>query len=394
MKESAIVDWRYGSNLLSQDELFELLSRRVDEFDDISHLPHLPKPIPGVFYTCEQPIIGDGSRLDQFLDFFSPSTPEDRQLMLAALVTMFWNGPPGQRVGFIISAQTGQGGGKTTFVHAIAKLVGGVIDAGQNADVEKVKTRLLSSGADGMRAVLTDNVKASRYSNGEFESLVTSPIFSGHRMYKGEASRKNYITFFLTMNSPSFSRDISQRFINIVLGEPKYSGKWQSEIDRFVDDHRGELLSDIAGFFGRERVEISKFNRWGEWQSEILSRLDHPRAIAQAIKDRENTNDADKVQAEEIEEFIRERLSQRGLVSPFAIHIPIAVLAGWISEAIGEQTSARIAGQLLDRYEGSNMLICLSRNPSHKNGKGFVWRSPNCSSSPDYKEEDFWRPRY
>jgi hypothetical protein len=64
--------------------------------------------------------------------------------------------------------------GKTSLVDVLASLVGGSVDVPMRADAEKVKTRLLSPGAVGKRIIRLDNVKAFRFSSGDFEGLITA----------------------------------------------------------------------------------------------------------------------------------------------------------------------------------------------------------------------------
>jgi len=73
--------------------------------------------------------------------------------------------------------------------------------------------------------VLLDNLKTFKLSSGELEGLITTDVISGHRFYFGEASRPNTLTFCLTINGASLSKDMSQRVVPVVLDRPDYSGK-------------------------------------------------------------------------------------------------------------------------------------------------------------------------
>ena len=73
--------------------------------------------------------------------------------------------------------------------------------------------RLLSPQGRGKRVVLLDNVKSHRFSWAELEAFITSPVISGHEMYRGEGQRPNTTTVAITVNGASLSKDLAQRAI-------------------------------------------------------------------------------------------------------------------------------------------------------------------------------------
>ena len=377
------VQWGSGPDLATKEELFAGLLRSAESFIEIQKRPHFPGPIPGMYYACETPTAGSGGRLSEFLDYFNPHDPLDRELILAALVTPAWNGPAGQRPAFAVTSEHGQGAGKTTLVSKIADIYGGLFEFSARGDFEKERTRLLSGEAIGKRIVLIDNIKATVFSSSNLESMVTTSELSGHRMYVGESTRPNLFTYFLTMNGVSLSRDMAQRCVTICLGEAIRRGDWVSSIDRFITDHRNELFADICGFFERPQKPFDGFNRWGTWQREVLSRLDRPQEIAELLKKREDGNDADRDIANELEGWMFNYIAKQGFGEAYSVHVPSRFLSCVLSELNGEKTSPKAATQLVSRLVDARLLLTVEKNPSHQCGRGFIWSDAKGSVERD-----------
>src|SRR5205823_14432796 len=98
--------------------------------------------------------------------------------------------------------------------------------------------RLLSPDTLTKRVALHDNVKTLRFSWSDLEALVTGPQINGYQLYVGDASRPNTLIWFITMNGASMSKDMAQRCVPIKLARPKYSGQWEEETIRFIDENR------------------------------------------------------------------------------------------------------------------------------------------------------------
>ncbi len=90
-------------------------------------------------------------------------------------------------------------------------------------DIGTIKTRFLSPEAAGKRIATLDNLKTPRFSWAEFENLITADTINGKRMYVGDGSRPNFITWTITLNGASLSTDMAQRVVEIRLREPTYS---------------------------------------------------------------------------------------------------------------------------------------------------------------------------
>lgn len=373
LRESIEVNWRQGPKLATKEEISEILLNRAERFDIVEKHPHFP-PIQGIYYLCNDRPSGDGKHLETFLDFFSPSTPIDRQLLLAALVTTFWGGPPGGRPAFQFAALSGQGAGKSTAAATLAKLSGGSVDFDQKCNREEITKRLLN-GDDESRVVFLDNIKAKTFGNASFESIITSKTISGQRHYIGNATKPNHYTFFLTFNSAEFSRDMAQRLVSIVLGDSVKKADWQSNVDSFLETNQAKIIDDIKAFFDRPMRKLSRYNRWATWQGEIVSRLDDPESIIEVLSERETENDSDAKTASDILDFIAEYLREFGYETPYRVHIGFDRTAEIVRKSVGSPHTPREAGFLIERLIGSKLISNMQRNPSHKHGKGFLFWS-------------------
>ena len=111
-------------------------------------------------------------------------------------MTPFWGGPAGKRPIIVITSDAGRGVGKSTIPEIISYVCGGHIDVSTGADIEQIKTRMLTPTARTKRMAVIDNVKSLRLSWAEFEAIVTSPVISGKQLYVGEGQRPNLLTWF------------------------------------------------------------------------------------------------------------------------------------------------------------------------------------------------------
>ncbi len=225
---AGIVDWHNKMGCVTKEEVCAELRRTSQEYLAVENLPHVP-PLANHFYACQTPQPGDGSALQELLARFTPATEIDRDLILAAVLTLFWGGAPGGRPGFAFTADAGRGKGKTKCAEMLAHVVGGTVDFSANEDIAQIKTRLLSADSLPKRLALLDNVKSHRFSWAELEGLLTAPTISGKRMYVGEATRPNVLTWFITLNGASLSTDMAQRLVIIKLGEPERSKNWEHD---------------------------------------------------------------------------------------------------------------------------------------------------------------------
>ena len=297
-----VVDWSDSKGRITKAEFLKLLEAMVESYKAIEFAPHWPL-LPDTYYACphDYPSV-QGEALDEFINMFTPATEVDRELIKAFLLTLFWGGPTGQRPAFLITAidddqQRGRGVGKTTFVSLCGELCGGTLDVSSDEKVDSVKNRIFTqaSGDSIPRIILRDNIKTHRLSDPGLESLITAPLISGHRMYRGNVSLPNYYIFALTINGAYASKDISQRVIVIQLQRPNHSTHWLSDVRNFINDNRCAIIGDILACLRNDGVDLNEHttSRWGEWETGVLSRVSSPEHVRVVICERQHSIDDD-----------------------------------------------------------------------------------------------------
>ena len=249
---SAHVDWSKGSDCVSQERFYANLTMSADSYDALETSPHFP-PLPSNYYMHPPLPQTDTTYLDHLIDYFTPLTPTDRDLIRAFAQTLCWGGPPGSRPIFLITGpdhdpqpeKKGRGIGKSALVTLFSELVGGVMTFSQREDIVAIKKRLLSPAARSLRVALLDNVKTLRFSWADLEGLITANVVSGHEMYEGEGRRPNTLIWAVTLNGATLSKDIAERSVIIKLDRPEYNPHWESEVREYIKENRWEILNDI-----------------------------------------------------------------------------------------------------------------------------------------------------
>src|SRR5208282_1726549 len=234
--------------MVSGELFFEHLKMNSESFKAVETIPHFPV-LPETCYIHPPLPDSDGSSFEELLDRFCTATPEDRELIRAFYLTLFWGGKPGTRPAWLITGpdddpKGGVGIGKSTFIELASTLVGGFIDVTLGEDIASVKKRLLSPNARQHRMVRIDNIKA-KVNWADLEALITSPVISGHKLFTGESCRPNHLIWCLTLNAASLSRDMAARCMIIQLQRPTNSPDWATETMQFIQDHKWQIITDI-----------------------------------------------------------------------------------------------------------------------------------------------------
>jgi len=250
IEPQAKVMWKRGEGMVPRDVFYRHLLMTVDRFDAIETVPHIPS-VPGICYIHPPLPESDGSHLDWLVKRFSPLTSDDGVLIQAFFLSLFWGGHPGSQPAWLFTGpdgdeQRGRGIGKSKIAELAGLLAGGTIEVSPREDIVKIKKRLLSAEAMKMRVARIDNIKDQKFSWGDLEALITSPVVSGHQMHKGEAQRPNTLIWVLTLNGARLSRDMAQRCIIVKLQRPEYSPTWESETRAFIETNRWKIISDIG----------------------------------------------------------------------------------------------------------------------------------------------------
>ena len=331
--------------MMTQERFFEYVRKfHAERFDVIETFPHHP-PMPRTFYMHQKVGAANGGFLDLLLDYFSPATDVDRELIRSAFLTPFWGGLPGSRPAFRIEGPendppelAGRGTGKSTLPLIVADLAGGYIDLEEGEDFPAFKTRLLSNEEGRKRVVRVDNLKTLRLSWAPLEAFVTSPVISGHALFKGEGQRTNTLTVFITVNGGGLSKDMVQRVITVRLARPAYRAGWSEEVTAFVEEHRWELIGEIIGVLAVEPAMVKAATRWSSWEKGVLSQCSKFNECQRLIAERASAIDVDDDDAFEIEQLFRKNLIERRH-DPDAenVKIPSSEVGAWYSEYHGEE---------------------------------------------------------
>lgn len=371
------IEWRRGAGCVPREDLFAELQRTARRYVAVETLPHEPA-MEGHYYACEDVGPGDGEALRKLLERFAPSTNVDADLIKAAFLTPMWGGPPGARPCFVVTSDDGRGAGKTTLCEMGGHVYGGCLTFDHREDIGKIRTRLLSASALTQRVCLLDNVKTPRFSWGALEAMVTAAAIDGHRMYVGQASRPNSLTWFVTLNGAALSTDMAQRSVIIHVDKPERSATWEEDTLAFINTHRREILADIIGALRAPTVPLAKFTRWASWERDIVQRLPEPAEAQAVIMERQGDVDADGEEAEIIGDFFAEQLANLDY-SPDSerVFIPSQTAARWYGWATGQkQVTVGAASRALKQLVTEGRLSRLTENRCNAWGRGFVWVGP------------------
>lgn len=334
----AEVRWRRGG--VPKAEFFAGLPFYCERYEWTSPHPHFP-PIGGVYYGKAPPKAKNTGRLDELIARFAPATEMDGRLIKALALTLFWGGPNGKRPMFTVTAvggghKKGRGAGKTTVAEILAGLVGGVIGLKPRASADRTLSTLLSPSAWGRRVVLIDNLKTYRFSSEEIEGLVTCDEVSGHQLYHGFATRPNHLTYVVTVNGASFSKDMTERSVVIELAQPTTSPTWYAETTAFIVEHRDEIVADVRWHLEKKPgKKLTSTDRWPDWCRGVLSKIDTPNAALKLTEERRRAIDADDSDEEDVLDHVRARIvaacTEEGSADR-VVWVPVLLMVKWVTE--------------------------------------------------------------
>jgi hypothetical protein len=381
------VEWHSRTpGCVSKEELFCELRRTATRYIAVEDYPHCP-PIDGHYYACKTPTPGDGQALAELLDRFQPDEPIDRDLLQAYVMTVLWGGLPGTRPAFVFSSDAGRGGGKSKAAELLASIVGEVMAVSESETAENFKTRLLSSEGRSKRVVLIDNIKSSKLSWPDIESLITARTISGRELYHGEGSRPNLVTVVLTMNGVNLSRDVAQRSVIVKLSKARYSGTWYEDTVAFIETHRTQIINDIAAAFTSQPRGLGRYSRLATWERAVLERLPDPCDAQLTFIQRQREADVDTEECEMIDEGFAERIADAKYADTDRVFIPMAIAREWLEEITNDRRTTRQAGRLLNQMITEASLPRLVISPSRTYGRGYVWQPTEWSPSEDIRHD-------
>jgi hypothetical protein len=375
--------WRGGGSTVSQARFYEHLLQSCRQFDSVEQAPHFPA-MPGCYYMHPPLPPSTGEHLQTFLDFFTPMTPEDRSLLLAFVLSLFWGGPCGKRPAWLIAGPDvdehgGRGVGKTTCALKCTHLVGGHVMISNTAEAksEDIERRLLSPNGRKIRNVLIDNLKALKFSWAYLEAIITEEIFSGRQMYVGEGSRPNNLTVIITANGATLSRDMAQRGNVLRLARPAYrAGDWDEEVDAYIAKHRWDIIADVQAIFAVPPAKISKANRWGPWQKEVLARVPDPEKLQKLLDERSEDIDEDQEEMMAMQEAIANAIRTQGYdPATHRIKIKASHLAKIANEALNEKMRPNKATAYVRQLQIPEM-----RGRTRDGGRYYYWHGKDAEA--------------
>ena len=353
----------------------------------IELMPHEPKIDDHLYIHGELPE-SDGTALAEISERLNFATEEDHDLMLAALMTPAWGGPPGARPAFVfmnsMASQIGVGAGKSSTASLMASLWGGYVSIRGDDQWPDVTKRLLSDDGLSKRCVLIDNIKGA-LSSSQLESGITATEIDGHRMYHGQARRRNTLVWYLTANSPDLSRDLADRCVLIHVGAPRHSSDFAEWADHFIRNRRANLISDvIAKMKERAACAISNDNRdrWSLWQRAVLSRFDNGNKLCQIIRDRRPEVDADLGQANDIADVIKSMIER---ADHDWLNVNVTINKSDLYHEIKEQgigfRSSNALTRRIHTLKGMGDLKYLTESRSRSSGRQWLWQGPESSEN-------------
>jgi hypothetical protein len=379
--------WTKGVKFITQERYHEHLRMSAEQYEAIETVPHFP-PLPRVYYMHPPVGRGDGKRLNEFLDFFSPDTGADRELIRAMLITPFWGGGCGQRPAFLVTGPDrdsgqGRGVGKTTLADVIsAEILGGFVAVSADDEMDRVKTRLLSDTGLQARIGRLGNVKMFKMSWSDLEDLITAPVISGHRMYKGEGRRPNFLVWFVTLNGASLSKDMAQRAIPVKLKRPAFDPGWEARVRSFAREHRWEIIADVRARLEDDRGLVTPVTRWAAWERDVLAQTDKLKECQDLIILRQETIDEDNSDRCLVADHFARKLRELGEVPETAcVLIPSQWAAEWLSEVTRKKYATNTASAFIGRL-GIDQLT----NSRTEGVRGWIWRGSQATC--DLKPKD------
>jgi hypothetical protein len=380
----ARVNWTKGGSFIPQERFYEHMRMTAERYEAIEVMPHAPK-IAGIYYMHRPLPKSDGRALGKFVESFHPVSEADRELIKAAILTLFWGGQPGSRPAILITgpdddAEQGRGVGKSKLVDIIAdELAGGSVDVAPTDAIADVKTRLLSEDARQMRVVRLDNLKTHRFSWADLEGLITASEVSGRQLYRGEGRRPNTLCWWISLNGASLSKDMAQRVVPIKVGRPKYRATWEQETRDFAREHRWEIIGDALALLQTATPSLPARTRWATWEQGVLAKTAMPLECQALIAERQGVMDDDRDEQEQVADHFRSELRRCGIGDPdgYRGFILSGIAANWLSRATRthyrtNQATAHLAGLGIPELRKS------------KRGRpGWIWSGKRSNANAD-----------
>lgn len=359
----APVRWRssgmaMNASYVPKSEMVAHLRFASKKYAQVESIPHEPL-VDGFYYGWRTPkdYNADGRHLEKLLSFFeNGSTADDTALIKAMFMTPAWGGLPGSRPAFCVMAVE-QGSGKTVLTGTVGTLYGGIIEAELGRDrEERIVTRVLSEGAMSKRVVRIDNAKTA-VNSALIEGLITTQEISGHKLFAGEGSRPNMLTWLFNGNNLRLSRDLANRAFIISLEIPEPRPGWDEELSGFVNQNRDKILADIVAQLKALPYKIGAKDRWQAWCDGVLSRCtDDPNAVVLHNQERRDRYDDDMDEAKQIADAVGEHARNQQMDLNHTIFLKTKQMADIVNDAFGTKWTTKRVGQTINGHIAAGRL--------------------------------------
>ena len=381
---------------VTEQELFDALQANVRRYSGMSGVPHFPLR-DDVFYTFEEiPEPTEDSRyFYELCGKFNPTTEQDKILIQLAFVTPLFFQYACARPMFIIDSETGQGAGKSMLANYIGMLYGTDMESEapfrisqsefkNEQSFQRKWRQLFDSTGRKKRVILVDNV-VGHFECGTLASCATDPTISGLKQYGHESlTRANDITYIITSNSATVSKDFTDRSFFIDISKPeKPERNWEENTMRFIKKNRLQIIADII----RILKQSAPFNpgvhtRFQTWEREVFVKIcgdkDTYDEVLARNSMRQEAADSDADEAAIIRQHFRNELKELD-VDPDSdcVWISSQIISLWATEAIpgfGGQ-SGRNARQKLTNFAKQGVIPELAKpfEKRFKNYRGMFW---------------------
>ena len=320
-KHECLIRWGVGPvGMVTREEMLSALVQGGPHYWRVNEMPHYP-PLPNELYVCPPMPEADYAVLNQFLDFFNPETPADRDLITAYLATPFWGGPGGQRPLFVFTSPDGKGVGKSTLMEAAGKLVGtGSLSVPpEKMDIQAIVTRMF--GEEGMRKrVFTIDNLTGRLQSSELTSLISSSDISGRANYRGEGTRPNTMSYCLSLNTPELDDDLAIRSVEISVRRPVSYDGWLDRMTAFLVEKRLVVVSTLLHLLqhglGHDDFPAERF-RFAAWTAGVLRMVaKNPLKAIETANERQKRLNAEHDEADQFTFELRKIATERIAVTP------------------------------------------------------------------------------
>lgn len=354
-KSKHAVNWAKFEGCVGREELHRALMENARAYQAISAVPSYP-PRLDVYYTHgEIPRVEgrDGHYLDKLLGFFSPATPEDAALIRAFFAAPLYYRTMGKRPLWVIDSTTGQASGKTTLVEMLALLYGGTDPEAQaplriqfhqlqsDGQTDRIYRRVMSESGRRKRIFLLDNV-TGLFKCDELSELVTASSISGMAPYgKREETRPNDLTFVVTANTATLSKDLAGRSLFIYLVRPRESlPAWSRAVADWIEGNRMEIIADVIAALQRQvDWQTEKGLRFESFDYELLRPMIAQRELYERVaalqEERRVNADVDREEADAIRDRMVAGLRALGMDPDVdAAWLRSEVVTAWTKDAV------------------------------------------------------------